>query len=651
MDLNVAWNGAHNVKIEFDIAHQSGKCTEIVRQIQVSNAITPTVPPVPTIINVDPIECQNNPTQTAKLMNPPVAPATITVTQDGNPISYNATDSTFSYSVGTTGAHTIRAKYTNTAGSSQKDTVYTVYASASPIGDVWPNAVAQCENTAANLTFAFTNNNWVGYTHEQHIINPSGVDNVNGIVVPGTITTPILGPGVWKSYVKSTQGTNTCAPFTVYSDTATITVNTQFIADATITAQWQVCDNAAISGVITPKPGTPNNSVFKMYKQVGTGTPTLFQTTTYTGTPISYNTTGQIPQVRIWPEIDLPAGGCYVDANGDTATVNVNAIPASPSATITQPTCSLPTGQITINPTTGYTYSFDNWATYTTNNVSWQLASGTYQIKVKSASGCESAAVPAVINTVPTVPSAPVTTITQPTCTISTGQITITPVAWYTYSFDNWVTYWANNVSPQMAPGSYQIKVKSASGCESAPVTAIVSASPLPAAPSITQVSTVLSVQSPVAGAQYQWQKKNTTTGLWEDVAGATWTSYTVPTTWEYRTNIINNGCGPVASNTINAVITSIPNPTNPNGKLKMYPNPLQNGQVFTIDSLPQWATQVKIGIYDAKWATVRLMEAQVINRKVQIQLPFMASGLYFIRIQDKRNGRWYEGSEKIVVN
>lgn len=92
-------------------------------------------------------------------MNPPVAPATITVTQDGNPISYNTTDSTFSYSVGTPGAHTIRAKYTNAAGSSQKDTAYTVYASASPIGDVGPNAVAQCENTAANLTFAFTNNN------------------------------------------------------------------------------------------------------------------------------------------------------------------------------------------------------------------------------------------------------------------------------------------------------------------------------------------------------------------------------------------------------------------------------------------------------------------------------------------------------------
>lgn len=86
----------------------------------------------------------------------------------------------------------------------------------------------------------------------------------------------------------------------------------------------------------------------------------MFQTTTYTGTPIAYNTTGQIPQVKIWSEIDLPAGGCYVDANGDTATVNVNAIPNAPTASINQPTCSLPTGQITINPVAGSTYSFDN---------------------------------------------------------------------------------------------------------------------------------------------------------------------------------------------------------------------------------------------------------------------------------------------------
>jgi hypothetical protein len=92
----------------------------------------------------------------------------------------------------------------------------------------------------------------------------------------------------------------------VFSDTAVITVNAQFIADATITGPGQVCDNAAINGIATPKVGTPNNTVFKFYKQVGTGTPTLFQTTTYTGTPIAYNTTGQIPQVKVWTVIELP---------------------------------------------------------------------------------------------------------------------------------------------------------------------------------------------------------------------------------------------------------------------------------------------------------------------------------------------------------
>jgi hypothetical protein len=745
MDLNVAGNGTHNVKIEFNIAHQPGKCTEIARGIQVSNAVPPTVPPVPTIINVDPTECQSNPTQVGKLMNPPVSPAIIAVTQDGNPLPYNATDSTFQYPVWTVWAHTIRAKYTNTAGSSQKDTAYNVTAaitpvaalatvnnpnictgqtttftanatnvgsnptykwfvnnvlqagtastftppvfatagtyqvkyeatptvggcytnsapvtsgntvlnvsqSATPIGDVGPNAVAQCENTAANLTFAFGSNNGVWYTHEQHIINPSGVDNVNGIVVPGTITTPILWPGVWKSYVKSTQGTNTCAPFTVYSDTATITVNAQFIADATITGPGQVCDNAAINGIATPKAGTPNNTVFKFYKQVGTGTPTLFQTSTYTGSPIAYNTTGQIPQVKVWTVIELPVWACYTNANGDTTTVNINAIPSAPIATINQPTCSLPTWQITINPVAGSTYSFDNGVTYGTNNVSGQLASGSYQIKIKSAAWCESVATPAVVNIAPATPSASITTITQPSCTVSTGQITVNPIAWYTYSFDNWVTYVPSNVSTQLASGSYQVKVKNAAWCESPAVVAVVSASPLPLAPTITQVSNTLSVQSPIAWASYQWQKKNTTTGLWENVVGAPGTSYTVTATGEYRTTITNNGCGPVASNAINAVITAIPNPNTGNGAIRIYPNPLQNWQKLTIDSLPQLATEVKIGIYDSKWARVFLMDAKVANKKVEINLPFLSGGIYFIRVQDKANGKRYEGGEKIFI-
>jgi Secretion system C-terminal sorting domain len=734
-------NGSNTIRYEFNTP--DGCVTSIYKTFTLSNVWTPTVPPIPTIINVDPTECQSNPTQVGKLMNPPVSPATIAVTQDGNPLPYNATDSTFQYPVGTPWAHTIRAKYTNTAGSSQKDTAYNVTAaitptaalptvnnanictgqtatftanatnvganptykwyinnllqagtastfttpvfatagtyqvkyeltpttgwcytnsapvtsgntalnvsqSASPQSDVWPNAVAQCENTAASLSFAFGSNNWVPYTHEQYIINPSGVDNVNGIVVPGTITTPILWPGVWKSYVKSTQGTNTCAPFTVFSDTAVITVNAQFIADATITGPGQVCDNAAINGIATPKVGTPNNTVFKFYKQVGTGTPTLFQTTTYTGTPIAYNTTGQIPQVKVWTVIELPVWACYTNANGDTTTVNVNAIPSAPTATINQPTCSLPTGQITINPVAGSTYSFDNWTTYGTNNVSGQLASGTYQLKIKSTSWCESVATPAVVNIAPATPSASITTITQPSCTVSTGQITVTPVTWYTYSFDNWVTYSTNNVSAQLASGTYQVKVKNAAWCISPAVVAVVSASPLPLAPTITQVSNTLSIQSPIAWASYQWQKKNTL-GVWENI-GAPGTSYTVTATGEYRTTITNNGCGPVASNAINVVITAIPNPNTGNGAIRIYPNPLQNWQKLTIDSLPQLATEVKIGIYDSKWARVFLMDAKVANKKVEINLPFLSGGIYFIRVQDKANGKRYEGGEKIFI-
>jgi hypothetical protein len=85
-----------------------------------------------------------------------------------------------------------------------------------------------------------------------------------------------------------------------------------------------------------------------MFRQVGAATPVVFQTTTFTGTPFSYSTQGKVPQVRIWAEIDLPAGLCFIDANSDTAVVVVNQLPVNPSTSVSQPTCAVPTGQITI---------------------------------------------------------------------------------------------------------------------------------------------------------------------------------------------------------------------------------------------------------------------------------------------------------------
>ncbi|MCF2447285.1 hypothetical protein L0657_25240 [Dyadobacter sp. CY345] len=86
----------------------------------------------------------------------------------------------------------------------------------------------------------------------------------------------------------------------------------------------------------------------------------------------------------------------------------------TPSAVVTQPTCSLATGTITIdNPITGQTYSFDNGATYQASNIKSGLTPGVYQIMVKDGCG-------ASVATSVTVQAADC-------CTPAAGTITLNP--------------------------------------------------------------------------------------------------------------------------------------------------------------------------------------------------------------------------------
>lgn len=62
----------------------------------------------------------------------------------------------------------------------------------------------------------------------------------------------------------------------------------------------------------------------------------------------------------------------------------------------------------------------------------------------------------------------PVTTITQPTCSVNTGTVTVTvQSATDTYSFDNGVNYQASNVKSGLAVGSYNVIIKNIAGCVS----------------------------------------------------------------------------------------------------------------------------------------------------------------------------------------
>lgn len=178
------------------------------------------------------------------------------------------------------------------------------------------------------------------------------------------------------------------------------------------------------------------------------------------------------------------SAGCISPASSATVTA-APAVPAAPSASATQqPTCAAPTGTITITPITGVTYSVDG-TTYTSNNVFTGLVSGNYNVTVKNAAGCVSAATPVTINPL-NGPAQPVTSVQQPTCNVGSGTITIAPVTGVTYSVDG-VNYFTNNVFSGLIPGSYPVTVRNAAGCVSPVRTVVINGLPTaPAAPVVT---------------------------------------------------------------------------------------------------------------------------------------------------------------------
>jgi len=223
------------------------------------------------------------------------------------------------------------------------------------------------------------------------------------------------------------------------------------------------------------------------------------------------------------------AGGC----NSAVTSGTINAQPTTPTTPVvnaTQPNCGTPSGTLTVTPQiAGEIYSFDNGVSYQASNIKVGLTAGTYNIIIKSAGGCTSAVTSATINTSPIVPTTTVVSITQPTCAIATGTITVTlQTAGETYSFDNGATFQASNTKAGLSAGIYQVIIQSISGCNSAAIAVTINTPPTtPSAPVITIIQPscgtptgTITVTTQIAGETYSFdggatfQASNIKTGL-----------------------------------------------------------------------------------------------------------------------------------------
>jgi gliding motility-associated-like protein len=213
-------------------------------------------------------------------------------------------------------------------------------------------------------------------------------------------------------------------------------------------------------------------------------------------------------QVIITVTTDNPLGS-HCSAAIATYSLSVNDSPSAPVVgAITSPSCSVATGSVVMSslPSTGtwtLTRSPDGITT-TGSGTSARISGlppGTYNFTVTNSAGCISSASSNVnISAQSSAPKAPViVTITQPTCTVSTGNVIFSGLpstgTWTLIRTPGGVTTTGSGTSAvisNLAEGSYTYTVTNSIGCISSPSPDIVITSQpvIPAAPIVGSITT-----------------------------------------------------------------------------------------------------------------------------------------------------------------
>jgi len=305
-------------------------------------------------------------------------------------------------------------------------------------------------------------------------------------VATGTITvTAPTGTGMTYSIDGSTYA-NTTGIFTIvpagtYSVTAmnasgcistgtSVTVNAQPVTPATLTASATLQPTcSAATGTITV-----SSSI--------TGLSLSIDGSTYT------NTTGIFTGVATGDYyVTAKNSGNCISAQSSKITINTQpATPATPIATLTQPTCTTATGTITITAPTGTGISYSIGGTYQSSVTFSALASGSYIVTAKNSNGCISPGLSVTINAQPATPAAPTASATlNPTCTVATGSITVSSsLTGLSFSIDGANYANTSGIFTLVPASTYNVTAMNSDGCISLATSVTVNAQPAtPAAP------------------------------------------------------------------------------------------------------------------------------------------------------------------------
>ncbi|MDO7851722.1 T9SS type A sorting domain-containing protein [Hymenobacter sp. CA1UV-4] len=209
-------------------------------------------------------------------------------------------------------------------------------------------------------------------------------------------------------------------------------------------------------------------------------------------------------------------------------TVTVNAQPPTPTAPTlgkVDPTCTLSTGTVTVtSATTGLTFSFDGgtYAAYPSGGYTG-AATGTHTVTSKNSDGCISDPASIAIGAQPPTPLAPTLGKVDPTCTVSTGTVTVTSATTglqFKLDGGSYAAYPVGGYTG-LAAGSHTITSKNGDGCISAPASITLNAQPpTPLAPTLGKIDPTCTVSTGTVTIT------SATTGLTFSLDGGTYAAY-----------------------------------------------------------------------------------------------------------------------------
>ncbi|MBC7536589.1 MAG: T9SS type A sorting domain-containing protein, partial [Ferruginibacter sp.] len=269
--------------------------------------------------------------------------------------------------------------------------------------------------------------------------------------------------------------------------TSSITVTTP--VTYTVTTSVNGCTSSNGSGIAAPKP-IPSLPTFGAITQpnctVATGSVLLNNlpsgTWTLVRNPGIITTSGNTASTTVsgltsgsYTFTVTNASGC---TSAVTGTLVINTQPVTPAkpvvGTITQPTCLVPTGTVVLSSLPAGTWTVTSTpSTFTTTGNSTSVtisgipANNNYVFKVTNAGGCISPASGSVqMNPQPASPATPAVSVTQPTCSVSTGTITVTSSKTGLAFSINGSTYTnTNGIFSGLTAGNYNLTAKNSAGC------------------------------------------------------------------------------------------------------------------------------------------------------------------------------------------